>query len=53
MRSFGNVPNFNASIVYYPELLSSAPSIDHLQPQSLGGSDETFRCSAIVRRYIR
>ncbi|GAP99004.1 hypothetical protein NIES2104_55610 [Leptolyngbya sp. NIES-2104] len=35
------MPSFNVNIVNYPELLSSAPlSIDHIQPQSLGGSDD-------------
>jgi HNH endonuclease len=32
---------FRCEYCHYPELLSSAPlSIDHLRPQSLGGSDD-------------
>ena len=32
---------FRCEYCHYPELLSSAPlSIDHLQPQSLGGTDD-------------
>jgi len=31
---------FRCEYCHYPELLSTAPlSIDHIQPQSLGGSD--------------
>jgi hypothetical protein len=31
---------FRCEYCHYPELLSSAPlSVDHLQPQSLGGDD--------------
>ena len=36
---------FRCEYCHYPELLSSAPlSIDHIQPQSLGGSDELGVC---------
>jgi hypothetical protein len=36
---------------HYPELLSSAPlSIDHLLPQSLGGSDEIDNLALACRR---
>ena len=36
---------------HYPELLSSAPlSIDHVQPQSLGGSDDLNNLALACRR---
>ena len=36
---------------HYPELLSSAPlSIDHIQPQSLGGSDDLNNLALACRR---
>lgn len=36
---------------HYPELLSSAPlSIDHIQPQSLGGSDDMDNLALACRR---
>jgi ribosomal protein L37E len=36
---------------HYPELLSSAPlSIDHIQPQSFGGSDEPENLALACRR---
>jgi 5-methylcytosine-specific restriction endonuclease McrA len=36
---------------HYPELLSSAPlSIDHIQPQSLGGSDDLDNLALACRR---
>lgn len=36
---------------HYPELLSSAPlSIDHIQPQSLGGNDDLDNLALACRR---
>lgn len=36
---------------YYPEILSSSPlSIDHLQPQSLGGTDDLDNLALACRR---
>jgi hypothetical protein len=43
--------NFRCEYCHYPELLSSAPlSIDHLQPQSLGGSDDLNNLALACRR---
>jgi hypothetical protein len=42
---------FQCEYCHYPELLSSAPlSIDHIQPQSLGGSDELDNLALACRR---
>lgn len=42
---------FRCEYCHYPELLSTAPlSIDHLQPQSLGGSDEVDNLALACRR---
>jgi hypothetical protein len=42
---------FRCEYCHYPELLSSAPlSIDHIQPQSLGGSDELENLALACRR---
>jgi hypothetical protein len=42
---------FRCEYCHYPELLSSAPrSIDHIQPQSLGGSDELDNLGLACRR---
>ena len=54
MRSFDNVPNFNANkceYYHYPEFLSSALlSIDHIQPRSLSGSDDLSNFALACRR---
>jgi hypothetical protein len=47
---------FRCEYCHYPELLSSAPlSIDHIQPQSLGGNDDldnlALACRCNERRY--
>jgi HNH endonuclease len=43
--------NFRCEYCHYPELLSSAPlSIDHLQPQSLGGDDSPDNLALACRR---
>ncbi|NET32010.1 MAG: HNH endonuclease [Cyanothece sp. SIO1E1] len=42
---------FRCEYCHYPELLSSAPlSIDHIQPQSLGGSDNLGNLALACRR---
>ena len=42
---------FRCEYCHYPEPLSSAPlSIDHLQPQSLGGSDDFDNLALACRR---
>lgn len=42
---------FQCEYCHYPELLSSAPlSIDHIQPQSLGGSDDLDNLALACRR---
>jgi len=42
---------FRCEYCHYPELLSSAPlSIDHLQPQSLGGTDDPDNLALACRR---
>jgi hypothetical protein len=42
---------FRCEYCQYPELLSSAPlSIDHIQPQSLGGSDALDNLTLACRR---
>lgn len=42
---------FRCEYCHYPELLSSAPlSIDHIQPQSLGGSDDFDNLALACRR---
>ena len=42
---------FRCEYCHYPELLSSAPlSIDHIQPQSLGGSDDPNNLALACRR---
>lgn len=42
---------FRCEYCHYPELLSSAPlSIDHLQPQSLGGTDDLDNLALACRR---
>ncbi len=42
---------FRCEYCHYPELLSSAPlSIDHIQPQSLGGSDDPDNLALACRR---
>ena len=42
---------FRCEYCHYPELLSSAPlSIDHIQPQSLGGSDDLNNLALACRR---
>jgi hypothetical protein len=42
---------FRCEYCHYPELLSSAPlSIDHIQPQSLGGSDDIENLALACRR---
>lgn len=42
---------FRCEYCHYPELLSSAPlSIDHIQPQSLGGSDDLDNLALACRR---
>jgi hypothetical protein len=42
---------FRCEYCHYPELLSSAPlSIDHIQPQSLGGSDTLDNLALACRR---
>jgi 5-methylcytosine-specific restriction endonuclease McrA len=44
---------FRCEYCHYPELLSSAPlSIDHIQPQSLGGSDTLDNLALACRRCI-
>lgn len=43
--------DFRCEYCHYPELLSSAPlSVDHIQPQSLGGSDEFDNLALACRR---
>jgi hypothetical protein len=43
--------NFRCEYCHYPELLSSAPlSLDHLQPQSLGGDDSPDNLALACRR---
>jgi 5-methylcytosine-specific restriction endonuclease McrA len=42
---------FRCEYCHYPELLSTSPlSIDHLQPQSLGGSDNSDNLALACRR---
>jgi HNH endonuclease len=42
---------YRCEYCHYPELLSSAPlSIDHIQPQSLGGSDDLDNLALACRR---
>ena len=42
---------FQCEYCHYPELLSSAPlSIDHIQPQSLGGSNDPNNLALACRR---
>jgi HNH endonuclease len=42
---------FRCEYCHYPELLSTAPlSIDHIQPQSLGGSDNLDNLALACRR---
>jgi hypothetical protein len=42
---------FRCEYCHYPEILSSAPlSIEHLQPQSLGGSDQLDNLALACRR---
>jgi hypothetical protein len=42
---------FRCEYCHYPELLSSAPlSIDHIQPQSLGGNDDLNNLALACRR---
>jgi hypothetical protein len=42
---------FRCEYCHYPELLSTAPlSIDHLQPQSLGGTDDPANLALACRR---
>ncbi len=42
---------FRCEYCHYPELLSSAPlSIDHIEPQSLGGSDDLNNLALACRR---
>lgn len=42
---------FRCEYCHYPELLSSAPlSIDHIQPQSFGGSDDLDNLALACRR---
>ena len=42
---------FRCEYCHYPKLLSSAPlSIDHIQPQSLGGSDDLDNLALACRR---
>jgi len=42
---------FRCEYCHYPELLSSAPlSIDHIQPQSLGGNDHPENLALACRR---
>ena len=42
---------FQCEYCHYPELLSSAPlSIDHIQPKSLGGSDDLNNLALACRR---
>jgi hypothetical protein len=42
---------FRCEYCHYPELLSTAPlSIDHLQPQSLGGADNLDNLALACRR---
>lgn len=42
---------FQCEYCHYPELLSSAPlSIDHIQPQSLGGTDDLDNLALACRR---
>lgn len=42
---------FRCEYCHYPEILSAAPlSIDHLQPQSLGGSDDLGNLALACRR---
>jgi len=42
---------YQCEYCHYPELLSSAPlSIDHIQPQSLGGSDDFNNLALACRR---
>jgi 5-methylcytosine-specific restriction endonuclease McrA len=42
---------FRCEYCHYPELLSSAPlSIDHIQPQSLDGSDDFNNLALACRR---
>ncbi len=42
---------FRCEYCHYPELLSSAPlSIDHIQPQSLGGRDDLNNLALACRR---
>jgi len=42
---------FRCEYCHYPELLSTAPlSIDHLQPQSLGGTDHLDNLALACRR---
>ncbi|MEQ9238860.1 MAG: HNH endonuclease signature motif containing protein [Coleofasciculus sp. E2-BRE-01] len=44
---------FRCEYCHYPELLSSAPlSIDHIQPQSLGGSNDRNNLALACRRCI-
>ncbi|MGB8699042.1 MAG: HNH endonuclease signature motif containing protein [Thermosynechococcaceae cyanobacterium] len=42
---------FRCEYCHYPELLSSSPlSVDHIQPQSLGGSDDLENLALACRR---
>jgi HNH endonuclease len=42
---------FRCEYCHYPEFLSSAPlSIDHIQPQSLGGTDDLVNLALACRR---
>jgi 5-methylcytosine-specific restriction endonuclease McrA len=42
---------FRCEYCHYPELLSSAPlSVEHLQPQSLGGDDRLDNLALACRR---
>lgn len=43
--------NFRCEYCHYPEFLSTSPlTIDHLMPQSLGGSDEADNLALACRR---
>ena len=42
---------YRCEYCHYPEILSTAPlSIDHIEPKSLGGTDELFNLALACRR---
>jgi 5-methylcytosine-specific restriction endonuclease McrA len=46
-----NRANFQCEYCHYPEFLSTSPlTIDHIKPQSLGGSDDVDNLASACRR---